>query len=71
MKGIIDRFEGKYAVVELENKTFINILKKDLPLKAKEGDCLIIDESSISIDLNEKSNREENIKKLMDELFED
>jgi len=42
-KLIIDRFEGKYAVCELEDKSIINVPKYKLPLNCKEGDCLIRD----------------------------
>ena len=35
MKGIIDRFEGKYAVVELEDGKMINIDKAQLPIGSR------------------------------------
>ena len=31
MKGIIDRFEGDYAVVEFEGRKMMDIHKRDLP----------------------------------------
>ena len=39
MKGIIDRFEGSKAIIELENKTKLEIKRDELPLRVKEGDC--------------------------------
>ena len=40
MKGIIDRFEGDYAVVKFEGRRMVNILKTDLPAGLKEGDAI-------------------------------
>lgn len=40
MNGIIDRFEGDYAVVEFEGRKMVNIHKKDLPAELKEGDVI-------------------------------
>lgn len=71
MKAIIDRFEGEIAVLEFENGTMQDVTKSKLPPIAKEGDCLIIDDDNISIDENETNLRRKNIRKLMDELFED
>ena len=45
MKGIIDRFEGKYAIVELDGGKIINIDKIRLPLGVKEGMIIQIDEN--------------------------
>lgn len=71
MKAIIDRFEGEIAVLELENGTMQDIIKNKLPSNSKEGDCLIINDDNISIDENETNLRRKNIRKLMDDLFED
>ncbi|NFO18109.1 DUF3006 domain-containing protein [Clostridium botulinum] len=67
MKGIIDRFEGNFAVIELENKKMINIDKDITPKKAKEGDVINIEGDIIT--LNEKER--ERLKKEIDELTED
>jgi len=40
MKGIIDRFEGDYAVVEFEGRKMVDIHKRDLPAGLKEGDAI-------------------------------
>ena len=42
MKVIIDRFEGEYAVAELEDKSFINMDKRLLPPETVEGDIIEI-----------------------------
>ena len=69
MKGIIDRFEGSYAVVEIdEGREMINIDKIRLPKGAKEGMVLQIDES-ITIDIEETKRRKEKIEKLIADLW--
>lgn len=65
MKVIIDRFEGEYAIVELEIGKFVSIPKILVP-NAKEGDVI-----TISIDVEETKNRKEHIQKLVDSVFED
>jgi len=69
-KGIIDRFEGEYAVVEFDGQTE-DILKSQLPEDAKIGDTLVFDKNKITVDKNDTETRKEEIQDLMDELFED
>jgi len=40
MKGIIDRFEGDYAVVEFTGRRMVEIHKRELPPGLKEGDAI-------------------------------
>lgn len=63
MQVIIDRFEGKFAVVELPDRTMANIPRILLP-EAKEGDVI-----NISIDVAATEVRKNKIKKLMDEVW--
>ncbi len=63
MKVIIDRFEEDYAVVELPDKSLIN-MPKVLVLDAKEGDVI-----DISIDRKQTKERKDEIAKLADSLF--
>ena len=65
MKVIIDRFEGNYAVVEIDVGKFVNIPKILLP-NAKEGDVIKIEK-----DKKETKNRKKIIQKLMNDVFED
>lgn len=65
MKVTIDRFEGEYAIVELPDKTFINV-PKILFADAKESDVI-----DISVDKGETELRREKIEGLMAELFKD
>ena len=64
MQITIDRFEGEFAVVEMPDKTFIN-LPKALFENPKEGDVFDIIKND-----SEKQKREHNIKNLMNKLFE-
>lgn len=66
MRYTIDRFEGKFAVCELENRSMINIPKVALPDNCVKGDVIVV-----SIDRKETQNREERINKLMTDLFND
>jgi hypothetical protein len=67
---IIDRFEGDYAVCETEEASFFNINKNILPPDAKEGSVIIINDDIITIDYDETKNRQERIKKKLENLFE-
>ncbi|WP_242863231.1 DUF3006 domain-containing protein [Caloranaerobacter ferrireducens] len=70
IKGIIDRFEGEYALIELENLKVINILKDNLPQNAKEGDVVVIKDNECYIDIEETQRRKEQIEKIFEDLFE-
>ena len=65
MKVIIDRFEGEYAVVEIETGKCINIPKILVP-NSKEGDVV-----NIGIDEKESEDRKKYIQDLMNNVFED
>lgn len=65
MKVIIDRFEGDYAVVEIEVGKCVNIPKILIP-NAKEGDII-----KIEIDNKETLERKKHIQELMNNVFED
>ena len=70
MKGIIDRFEEEYAVVELLDGSFKEIKRIYFPPEIKEGDCINIIDNQITIDLEESKKRRDRIKNLMEDLFE-
>lgn len=65
MEVIIDRFEGEYAVVEIDKDTFVNLPKVLVP-SAKEGDVV-----KIIVDHDTTKKRKEHISDLMDNLFLD
>jgi Protein of unknown function (DUF3006). len=66
MKYTIDRFEGEFAVIELESQQFVNIPRCALPVSTKEGDII-----SVNIDEDETAKRKEQIKKLMNDVWAD
>lgn len=66
MRVIIDKFEGKYAIVELENKNIVNMPRVLIPNDAAEGDCLYIE-----VDKEYTKLRKEQIRKLMDDVWAD
>ncbi|MBK5241166.1 DUF3006 domain-containing protein [Clostridium sp.] len=70
MKGIIDRFEVEYAVVELEDGKMININKEQLPIKVEEGMVIDITEC-ITINNEETIKRRSEIEKLTENLWDD
>ncbi|MGZ9816080.1 DUF3006 domain-containing protein [Peribacillus simplex] len=72
VQGIIDRFEGKIAVVEIDGGGDMKDFPKSaLPKGAKVGDMLIIDGNTITISKEGTEKLRKEIDDLMDELFED
>lgn len=74
MYGVIDRFEGETAVIVLEESgRVLTVSAKVLPLGAREGDYIVIDPNTneISLGREEKKCREEDVKKLMEEIWEE
>ena len=65
MKVTIDRFEGTFAVVELPDKTFINV-PRQLFSGVAESDVI-----DITVDKSETDERKKRISTLMDDLFKD
>lgn len=65
MEVIIDRFEGEYAIVELDIGIFCSLPKVLVP-NSKEGDII-----SITINDDKTKERKEKIVNLMNNLFED
>lgn len=64
MRVMIDRFEGEFAVVEMQDRKMVNIPKILVP-DANEGDAVII-----RVDKERTAAAEKEIKELMDDLFE-
>lgn len=66
MRIIVDRFEGDFVVVELENGQMIDCPKALLPSNTKEG-------SIINITVDEKATEEkmQNVTERMNRLFKD
>lgn len=66
MKVIIDRFEGQYAVVELDNGDFVSVPRMVLPNLADEGDVITIESDEDATD-----QRRKRIEGLMEKLWEE
>ena len=66
MRIIIDRFEGNYALVELQDQQVVEMPKVLLPHGANEGDVLVL-----MIDKKATENRRKDIKNLMASLWDD
>jgi len=69
IKLIIDRFEGKYAILESQDKNpmIFNFPRHLLPQEAKEGTVLNI---NIDIDNEETKRRKDKIQNLLNKLKE-
>lgn len=72
LRGILDRFEENYAVIEIIEKEscFVEIEKNQLPKNAVQGDVLILGDV-ITIDKAETQKRKAHIDELFEELFEE
>lgn len=70
-KGIIDRIEGKWVVVEFEDG-MRDILISRFPMTVESGDVIWIDENGhIEKDERERQRLSDEIDELMEELWED
>jgi len=65
LKVIIDRFEGEFAIVEMPDKSFLQV-PRQLFVDAKESDVV-----SIAVDSLETERRKQHITSMMDKLFVD
>ena len=63
----IDRFEGEYALIEMNRRIF-HIPKVLLPKSAREGDVITI---QITVDKEATRQRKQSVDSLADKLFED
>lgn len=70
MKGIIDRFEGDYAVVEFDGRLMVDIPKEQLPTDAKEGDVIVLVDGKYQVDAGETQRRKIEIAKLTENMWE-
>lgn len=67
---IIDRFEGKTAVMERQSdKAVVDIAKAELPAGARVGDVIIYDGKNYRIDETETQRLRDEVRKLQDDLF--
>lgn len=70
MKGIIDRFEGDIAVIEIDGVTQ-SISKLIVCSSALPGDVVIWDDGLWTTDPKATEKRQRRIKQLMEDVWED
>lgn len=70
-KGIIDRFEEDWAVVELDDGSFLDVPISSLPPNASEGSVVLIENNKVTLLSEETQARRRQIDKLIRDLFED
>lgn len=70
MKGIIDRFESNFAVVETEGREMKNIAVSVLPEGAKEGDVVVLANGKWRLNIDEAEKFKAKIENLAGDLFE-
>ncbi|WP_088187341.1 DUF3006 domain-containing protein [Desulfosporosinus sp. FKA] len=69
MAMIIDRFEGDFAVVEVDGRSMENIPKSDIPAGAREGDVLRPVNGKYEIDSEETKRLRDETAKLTQDLW--
>jgi hypothetical protein len=70
VKGIVDRYEGDLVVIEIDGVTK-DYLKADVDPNFKVGDTVVFVEGKWLTDEEQTKNRSKQIKKLMDDVWED
>lgn len=70
LKGIIDRFEGEFVIVEYDDRGRVEISRNLIPKNAREGDYLVQLGDKYIIDEGETQRRKCEIEKLANDLWE-
>lgn len=71
MRYIIDRFEGKFAVLEAENCEFTDIERARLPRDVAEGDVLLHEAGLWRVDTQETAARRASTRAKLESLWAD
>jgi hypothetical protein len=69
MKGIIDRFEGIYGIIEMDDGKMKRVERDKLPSEATEGDIIQWIEGKILICKKETAERKKQMDRKLDELM--
>lgn len=67
---VIDRFEENIVICEKDDRSIIKIERNKIPIHAKEGDVLWIDQDKIIVDEDETKRRKKEIEKIVGDLWE-
>lgn len=70
MKGIVDRFEGEYAVIEVDGETR-DVKRNLIADSVRVSDVVILKNGKWERDSDETLKRKKEVKKLMDSVWED
>ena len=70
MRYTIDRFEGKFAILEAENGETTGMERARLPREAGEGDIVIHEYGQFRIDAQATAERRAAMKRKLDALWE-
>lgn len=70
MKVIVDSFEGDFVVIEIDGQTQ-DISKNDVSLDVKAGDVVVLISCMWKTNVGATEQRAKQIKKLMDDVWED
>ena len=70
MKGIVDRFEGDFVVIEIEGNTK-DVPKKQVDPSVKVNDVVELVDGKWIVKEEETEKRKKEIKALMDSVWED
>lgn len=69
--GTVDRFEGEFAIIELPDKTMIDVERTKLSPDIKEGDKIYLrEDGKWNKDAQATEEARNRIRKLMNDLFE-
>lgn len=67
---IIDRIEGSFAVIELNDGTMVNIPKNKIVGEFKEGDILVEDSKFFKVDSELTKKRRKEIEHMMKDMWQ-
>jgi len=70
MKGIVDRFEDDFVVIEIHGQTE-DVSKEIVHADVREGDVVLLVNGNWVRDEEETKKREREIQTLMDDVWED
>ncbi|WP_337098672.1 DUF3006 domain-containing protein [Paenibacillus sp. YIM B09110] len=70
MSGIVDRFEGEYAIIEIDGQMH-DVRRDQLEVSVQQGDVVELCGALWKTDKQATEARRNAVKKLMDELWDD
>lgn len=70
MRGIIEGFEGDYAIIEIDGETR-DVDRSAVQVDAEVGDCVVLREGTWMVDSEATQERARYMKKLMEDVWND